>query len=244
MIKAAGAKFETLGLKTRWLLGDCANIQGCTMYASYIYQDAEVRPYLGPLAAHSWGVLDLQGGEITRFADFALEYGLDVWMTEMGWDAFLYSRPEEYPTWLNGVKLAATYSRVLQLSRASVLLYWEFLGNDYSLNDGTQPYPALRLLAQLVEAFPEDTRVLHTAVNTTGLYAVAGEAPSHTVLHVVNLSPDPRTVRIVGLPVGVYEHVVSTEDIVERLAGTVRVGEETILLDLAPMSVHMLMARR
>ena len=54
------------------------------MYASYIYQDAEVRPYLGPLAAHSWGVLDLQDGEITRFADFALEYGLHVWMTEMG----------------------------------------------------------------------------------------------------------------------------------------------------------------
>ncbi len=142
------------------------------------------------------------------------------------------------------MKLAATYSRVLQLSRASVLLYWEFLGNDYSLNDGTQPYPALQLLAQLVGAFPEDTRVLHTAVNTPGLYAVTGEAPSHTVLHVINLAPDPHTVRIVGLPVGAYDHVVSTEDVLGRLVGTVRVGEETILLDLAPMSVHVLMARR
>lgn len=240
LIKQSGARFDQLGLATKWLLGDCAGIGSCLMYAQYIYDDADVRPYLGPLAVHSWDALESKPSDISKVADYVQSAGLELWVTEGGWDPFLYARPEEFSSWNNALRLSATYNRVLQLSHATVIMYWEFLGDDYSTNDGVQPYPVLDILQQLTQAFPAGTVILQTGVNTPHIYAVAGQTPSGYVLHIVNTSDLVKRVEIRGMPQGRYSYSFSTSQQLRQDAGILDFTGVGVTIDLVPESVHVL----
>ena len=198
MISQTGARFDVLGLKTKWLLGDCAGFGSCLNYAKLIYDDQELKPHLGPMAVHSWDALDVKSSGMTKIADFVQAEGLDLWVTEGGWDPFLYTRSEEFPSWNNALRLSAVYNRVLQLSRASVVMYWEFLGDDYSTNDGVRPYPVLDILQQFTQVFPPGTSILETGVNTPQVYAVAGQTPDGYVLHIVHTGDTAQSIEVQG----------------------------------------------
>ena len=240
MIKLTGTRFEELGIKTKWLLGDCAGISSCLMYSKYIYDDPEVKPFLGPLTVHSWDALGAKSTDITNIADFAYTEGLDLWVTEGGWDPFLYARQEEFPTWKNALRLSAVYNRILQLSRATVIMYWEFLGDDYSTNDGVHPYPVLDMLQLLTQSFPEGTTILQTGVNTSQVYAVAGKTPGGYVLHIVNTDNAVSTVKIIGMPDGRYAYNLSTAASIMQDVGVLFLNTDGLTFDLAPESVHVL----
>jgi hypothetical protein len=123
LIREGGPRLESLGLKTRWLLGDTSSAGSFTAYTPRIYAEEDIRPYLGPLAFHSWDAStpDLFLRNIGEFAD---ANGLEVWCTEGGFDAQEWNTPEEFPTWKHAQRLAGIYTRVLRETRATTLLYW------------------------------------------------------------------------------------------------------------------------
>jgi O-glycosyl hydrolase len=240
LIAQAGPRFAELGLETQWLLADAANMQQCLRYAEQIWAAPEVRPYLGPLACHSWDGLGVSERTLEGLSRYAQELDRELWVTESGWDPFLWQQWQEFPTWQNALNLAIVYSRALKSGGATVFLYWQMSGNDYNTNDGREPYPALDVLSQFARQFPAGSQVVQTSPNPLTLYTVAAQAPSHFVLHLINVNIRVTPVRVEGLPNGTYHHMASSEAGTLAPVQTIEVigGKADVLL--MPKSVNVL----
>ncbi len=239
LIGLAGPRFETLGLTTKWLLGDCHNISSCAGYAGDIYAHEEIRPYLGPLAFHSWDATVLDAA-LVDIADFAEANGLEVWCTEGGWDAQLWQMPDQFPTWTNALSLGTIYSRVLKLSRATVIAYWQMMGGDYSINDGEAGFPIWHVLNQYATQFPEGTQIVGTSRDRSGIFILAGQAPDHFVVQVINGNVMDLPAVISGVPAGRYTLIRSSADVVDATTGTYDVTDGRVALDLPRRSISIL----
>jgi hypothetical protein len=238
-VAAARPRFAELGLKTRWLLADSANMSNGLGRARTAWNRTELRPYLGPLAVHSWDA-DAPDETLLALRTFAQAEGLEVWCTEAGWDAFLWNRPEEFSKWPHALNLARIYSRLLKLSGATNILYWEMLGFDYNLNDGQAGFPAFEILRQLSERLPAGTRILETSANTETLVFLAAQAGEKTLVYLVNMAGEPQTVQVNGLPEGDYALEVSTAQALDAVAGPLRSAAGSLTLELPPESVSIL----
>ncbi len=244
LIKQAAPRFAELGLTTRWLLADAANVGGCQRYAGAIWQDVETRPGLGPLACHSWDVLQISDAQLEQLGQFAQKNELELWVTEGGWDAGLWRRSAEFPTWENAFNLAMVYSRMLKFSRAQVFLYWQMSGRDYNINNGQQPFPIMDIIAQFAREFPAGTQVVETSPNSFTLYSVAAAAPDHAAIHLINNNIRFQPVQIEGLPPGTYYHIQSTQNHTLEVVQEVSVGEPGVTIILAPRSVNVLSSQK
>ena len=244
LIAEAGPRFAELGLETRWLLADATSLAACYPYARDIWAQAAARPYLGPLACHSWDGLYVAVQTLERLGAYAGELDRELWITEGGWDFTLWQRSEELPTWGNALNLAVDYSRVLKSARATTLLYWQMSGNDYNLNDGTRAYPSLEMLAQYARHFPPGATLIGTSPDGFTLYSVAARSPDRFALQLINTQIRVQPVRVEGLPAGLYRHVVSDESGTLREAGTVEASAAagrgtTVEVRLPPRSVNV-----
>jgi O-glycosyl hydrolase len=238
LIAQAGPRFAELGLETQWLLADATSLGACQVYARDIWARRDARPYLGPLACHSWDGLSVPDQTLERLAAHAQALERELWITEGGWDFRLWQRPEEFPTWENALNLATAYSRALKSGSATTLLYWQMSGNDYSTNDGTRPYPSLEMLAQYARHFPPGSRIVGTSRDLFTLYSVAVQAREGLTLHLINTQVRVQPVRIEGLPAGGYRHVVSDESGTLREVGRFEV-EGAVEVSLPPQSVSV-----
>jgi O-glycosyl hydrolase len=203
LIAEVAPRLLARGLEVRWLLGDCANMAGCVAYARPIWESAAARPHLGAFAFHTWDATAADSA-LTGLYEFGRSTGLPIRATEGGWDAFLWQRSAEFPSWTNALRLATVYTRVLKLTGASALLYWQMLGRDYNLNDGTSGYPAWLVLQALQRDLPAGSVVLETTGDRGLLYSVAARDGGDAVLVVVNGGTTEQSVRIDGLPAGAY----------------------------------------
>lgn len=239
-IRAAGRRFAELGITTRWLLGDTSNIGDTAWYVAAIYAAEDIRPYLGPLAFHSWDANALDD-TIQRIATLAEKNGLTVYCTEAGWDPFLWRTPERFPTWENALNLARIYARVIKLSRAEVLMYWEMLGRDYYLNDGAQPFPAFTILQQLAQAVPTGSVVLTTSPDRDGVYSFAARHPDGGLaVYLVNTNPAAKQVLLTGLPDARFSHIRSSATERNQPVGWRLVEDGRLWLELTAGSVNLL----
>ncbi|GAP06301.1 hypothetical protein ATHL_01154 [Anaerolinea thermolimosa] len=208
MIREGGERFKELGLETRWLLGDTSNMGENISYASQIWDAVDIRGYLGPLAFHSW---DAQASDdvLLGIGAFADKNGLDVWCTEGGWDAQLWQHPDRFPGYTHALNLAAIYARVLKMTRASRVLYWQMAGRDYSLNDGQKPYPSLQFLDEFKRQFPEGSQVVETSPDRSAIKFVAARKGEAVAVLLVNVSLG-EDVWVEGLQDGTYSVVWSS----------------------------------
>jgi O-glycosyl hydrolase len=235
LLRLAGPRFAELGLETRWLLGDTSNMAEAADYAGWIWQAKDIRPYLGPLAFHSWdaGAADSTLERIGKLAD---ENGLEVWCTEGGWDPSLWQNPERFPTWTHATSLAAVYTRALKMTRATVFQYWQMSGNDYAINDGSQPYPALVFISAFQRAFPAGAVVLKTSPDKGGIKFTAARAGAKYSVIVVNVSVR-ETMTLRGLPDGNYDvHIYSQKSGADS-AHTLAVIDGAAVVDLEGFSI-------
>jgi hypothetical protein len=242
LIEQAGKRFEELGIKTKWLIADTANINGSVSYARSVFKKESIRPYLGVFANHSWdsGTSD---ESYLAVREFALENNLEVWCTEAGSNAFAWQTPEKFLTYSYAIELARVYSRVLKLTGANAILYWEMMGKDYWLNDGTKPYPSFNVIRKLGEQIPPGSVIVETSDNTETFYSVAAQAPEHFGLFLVNIGEQPLTVTVEGLPAGTYTHIQTTETELEKTLKAYSVPNETVSIQIPGMSVHILTTR-
>jgi hypothetical protein len=243
MIRLSGARFAELGLKTKWLLGDCASINGCLDYVKPIWATEDIHPYLGPLAFHNWDGSRTSDNVISALGNWAAEQGLEARCTEGGWDAQLWQRSEEFPSWDNAHQLMVSYNRTIKMSGATAFYYWEMMGGDYALNDGSQPYISMQLLRQLNEAFPPGSQVVATSPNTSSIALFAARTPDGGFgIHLVNKSV-PDLVRINGLPEGEYQLFLFEENALDRPAQSINTQDGSITFTLPGFSVGYLVKK-
>jgi hypothetical protein len=247
-IKEAGPYFDQLGIGAKWLLADASNMGETVSYARAIYSDPTIHLYLGPLAYHSWDYM-ASDHTLTAISEFAEANNLEVWCTEGGWNPFLWQTPREFPTWTNAINQAITYSRLVKLTRATRLLYWEMVGGDYSLNDGTQPYPILSFLTEFKKQFPPGSQVIYTSADYSNLKFVAAQSENTNEnnggisLLIVNRFHKPERVVIEGLPAGEYTLLRSSRSETNRPIWTVRLEGENLELEIAASSINFLTTR-
>jgi hypothetical protein len=242
LIAEVGSRLVARGLHTRWLLGDCANMAGCVSYARPVWESPAARPYLGVFAFHSWDS-SASDAALAGLYDFGRSTGLPIRATEGGWDASLWQRPDQFPTWTNALRLATIYVRVLKLTGASTLTYWQMLGRDYMLNDGASGYPAWQVVRQMQQQIPAGSQVVETSGDRGLLCSLGVRDAGDFVVHLVNGGASDQPVAVSGLPAGSYRQVRSSaagsDQELTPLAGGV-----TISLTLPGESVTLLTTRR
>jgi len=243
LIEQAGKRFDELGLKTKWLIADTSNIDGSVAYARSVLRSEAVRPYLGVFANHSWDS-DSPDSDYLEVREYALENDLEVWCTETGSHAFSWQHPEKFPTYKYALELARIYSRVLKLTGTTTILYWEMMGTDYWINDGTNPYPSFHVIRQFGEQIPPGSVIVETSSNTEELYAVAAQAPEHFSVLMVNTGSESLLVNLQGLPEGKYHHIQTTEGELERNQGVFDPSKNEASLAVPALSYVVLTTRQ
>lgn len=243
MIRIGGQKFVALGLKTKWLLGDCSNMGSCLEYVQSIYAAEDIRPYLGPLAFHNWDGAIVADETINALGDWAAQAGLEMRCTEGGWDAQLWQRPEAFPSYSNARQLVYSYNRTLKMSRATAFYYWEMMGNDYPLNDGSEPYLSMKLLRQLSDAFPPGTHIVETSPNGDTVAIVAGIQPSGKLaVHLVSIT-FAETIVLHGIPDGEYEVYFTERNGLAKNAQFMTVTDGTAQFSMPGFGVAILLQK-
>lgn len=239
LVIQAGDRFAELGLGTRWLLADASNIAETTTYARRIYTNADIHPYLGPLAFHSWDYTT-SDQSLTNIAGFAEENNLEVWCTEGGWNPSLWQTPDKFSTFTNALNQAIIYTRVLKLTRATSLMYWEMMGSDYSMNDGTQPYPIFEFMEMLKKQFPPGATVLSTSKDPQSVKFVAAEVENQVVVLIINRNPIAEKAVLKGLPAGSYHLIRSDKTEMNQPITTYEIEKGSLEFEIAPSSINFI----
>jgi hypothetical protein len=210
IIRAAAPRFAAADIHAQWLIADAHNIQATLGYAQNLLDAEDIRPSLGVLAFHSWDA-DAPDDALIAIADFAQKNNLDVRCTEGGWKAFYWYTPEQFPSWENALQISRIYSRVIKLTRATVIQYWQMMGNDYAVNDGAQAYPALTALKLMTTHFPAGAIIVESSANTNTIYNLAALVDDRLVMQLINTADNEARIDVVGLPAGSYTLIQFTK---------------------------------
>ena len=189
-IRQAGPVLKSLGLKTKFLVGDTGGGSSLAPFANTLLEDPSLRDYLGPIAFHSWDAMNVKDADYEGIRALGAKFGKPIWCLECGYDAGLWRQEgNPFATWDNALKLALAYEKTIRLSGASVMDYWTYQDN-YPLVDknGPKPYPAFEVVRQMEEVFGSGQKVVKAASNTSELRAL-GTIDSRGVLYVLLVNP-------------------------------------------------------
>lgn len=212
-IRVIGAHLESLGLKTKMVLGDVSHPRGTHVYTLPAAEDEEAMRHVGAVSFHSWG--GAAPAQYEAWAELAERLGLPLLVAEMGADPAAW-RGRSFDSYWYGLEEVRMYQELLRDARPQGMMYWEFTA-DYSLlrrtEAGLEPTGRFWLtkhFTDLTPAWPEGLRagsdhakVLISAFHKDGAYAV----------HIANLSA-ARNAALTGLPpeATVWRVFVTTEE--------------------------------
>jgi O-glycosyl hydrolase len=203
-IEQAGPRFRSLGLKTKFLVGDTTGGMPFADYVRPILADQAAAPYLGALAFHCWDALSAPDDSYRAIAAIGRESNKPVWCTEGGYDAGLWQQPDPWGSWTNGLNTARAYVKTLRLSGAATVDYWTYQ-NNYQIvsSDGSTPYPIYYVISQMEDALPSGARVVATECDNDDVETLAtvGPAPGQFSILLVN-QDGAGTVTLSGLSEG------------------------------------------
>ncbi len=202
-IKKAGARFASLGLPTKWVVGDVSNPSAAVSYITPILQDSSIAQYLGPISVHSWNADSIPDSTFSGIYTMANQYGKNVWILEVGLDSAGWEIDGYTSTWSYGFKLARLHYRLLKNMRATVLDYWEY-GTDYELMDRytLAPYPAYYMVKQLADLLLPGTEVVETTSSSSSVLVLSGihRTTGKFMVQLINTGSAAETASLTGLP--------------------------------------------
>lgn len=232
-IRMAGPRFQSLGLKTKFLVGDTGNGAGFVRYVPPLLEDPALAPYLGPLAFHCWDALGAQDSTYEQIAAIGRKYNKPIWCTEAGWDAGLWQRPNPWGSWENALRTAEAYEKTLRLSSARLMLYWTY-EDDYPLTnkDGSRPYPVWHVVKQMEDVFRPHWRIATATSTSDDLHVLPAVAPNgrECSLLLVNLAGEGRAA-LQGLPANARVTISTSTAAAQRQTTTAtvdRMGRLTV----------------
>jgi hypothetical protein len=211
-VRRIGAHFESLGLKTKMLLGDVSHPRGTHVYVLKAAEDPEAMQYAGAVSFHSWGGATRQQYE--AWAELAERLQLPLLVAELGTDASGW-RGRSYDSYWYGMEEIRLYQELLLYAKPRGTMYWEFTA-DYSLVrlDGSDIVPTGRfwLTKQLTNLTPPDSEALAVASDHPKvLLSAFGKDGAYTV-HIANVSA-ARNAAVTGLPeeIAEWRAILTTE---------------------------------
>lgn len=228
-IKRLGARFESLGLKTKLLLAEAHDPKPID-YPDATIADPDAMKHVGAIAYHSWN-----GGsdeQLIAWREHARKIGLPLLVTEGGTDpdAYKYRALLDEPWY--ALDEAAMYVRTLSLSQPESMLHWE-LTTDYGLvNAGENAGDPIRTTQRWwqykqVDRFtpPAGASVIAASSDHPYITAAAlatGGTPDADVIHLVNTGP-ARPITVTGLPDRSVEYQLVVTDATSHLRDLERV---------------------
>ncbi|GAB4109459.1 MAG: hypothetical protein Kow001_09550 [Acidobacteriota bacterium] len=254
-VKSIGQYLQSLGLKTKLLIGDCANASN-PAYVEPLAADPEALQYAGPVAYHSWNGSSPEN--YRRWREIATSLGRPLLVTEVGSDPGAWHYPSIFWTYGYALDDLANYFGFLTHSRPQGALQWE-LTSDYPLvrrnPDGTfspsQRFWFVKHLANLtppgaeyLEAVSpsEDVGILAFRGSDSGAPAEAtGVSGDRWVIHLANFGP-ARVVHLTGFPVeaGWFQAYRTSSGESMRLLEPLEVERGVVSVELAAQSLTSL----
>lgn len=211
MIKRIGAHFESLGLKTKLLLGDAANPRDSHKYVLPTAADPAAMKYVGALSFHSWGNGSPQ--HYRAWGDVADWTGLPLLVGEAGVDPGSW-RNRMFDSYAYGLREARQYQELLRDSRPQSLLFWQYT-EDYGVvrlgdNGVIEPTGRFHFLKHFSNLSPRRSHVVASSSDQADVLVSAFASDAAFVVHLVNTGP-ACTTHLTGLPAGSWRTVVTTE---------------------------------
>lgn len=246
-MKRAIPRFEQLGLKTKWLVGDTSNGGALVAYATPLLEDRDLEPYLGPISFHAWDALGATDTSYIAIAQLAKRFNRPVWCLEMGYDAQLWqAKPPVWDTWDNALKLSQAYYKALRHAESSVVDYWEYQA-DYPLvggKNGDEPFPAFFAVKQFATAFPPGAQVVQAQATGESLSVLAAKDNKAKTFSVLLLNAGGAgQVTFSGLPKGKTVSLLQSDSKAQlrKVPGAFTVGSDgTVTIPVATRSLTTL----
>jgi O-glycosyl hydrolase len=207
-----GERFEKHGIETKLLVGEAHSIrkEEHIQYLKDVWNEFQsVQKYFGGIAYHSWKtVTDWQYREVGRFAK---SMGQKVLCTEVGVEPEMWCEPEPLRSWWHAREVGLMYARMISLSRASIITYWEYQ-DDYPLcSENLQAFPVWYAVKHYAANFKPGMIVVECSSSDEQVKAVsATDCEGGFVLNIHNALNDGEenyvqaVVEIEGLPEGSY----------------------------------------
>lgn len=243
LIKQSGPIFAGHGLKTKWLVGDVSNAIDALPFITPILQDPGTAAYTGPISFHSWDSTS-PDSVLTGIADIAAQYGKEVWCEELGYDPYLWQNPvTQWGTWEFASKTNKIFSRVMRLSKTTVVDYWQYQEDYEPINkQSLVPYPVYYLIEQMAKNLTPGTTVVKVSTDDTDLLPLAAknQGDNRFFAQVQNLSGSSKSVTLTGLPNQPLKLVRSSINENNATIGTYTPVNGTLTLTLKGDSVNTL----
>jgi O-glycosyl hydrolase len=247
-LKRIGAHLESLGLKTKMLLGDVCQPRGSASYLKPALEDPEALKYCNIVSFHSWGgASPAQYGEWAALAErlklplLVGEAGVDAW----AWNDAKYRQPNY------AIREMVHYLEILRHARPQAILLWEYT-NDYSTVEQDKDKKALRptlrfaLQRHWCQFIPPGSEGLATASDQPAVLAMAYRVPptptgAGLTVHLGNAQWG-RPCVLTGIPAAVKELRVvrSTQGELFKQLPPVAVKDGQVNLDLPSESLTTL----
>jgi O-glycosyl hydrolase len=207
IIKRIGARFQSLGLKTRMLLGDVAGPRDTAPYVEATIADPEAMQYVGAVAFHSWG-----GGTDAHYAAWAAaarKANRPLLVTEAGIDAAAWHYTHIFQEYWYAMGEVKQYQELLRHAQPQGIILWEY-SNDYGIAEATkagdtvdiQPGKRFFFLKQFSNLTPPAAQGLATtSTHPEILFTAFRDKTGQLALHLVN-DAAAREITLRGLPAG------------------------------------------
>ncbi|ACB77344.1 hypothetical protein [Opitutus terrae] len=211
MIKRIGAHLESLGLKTRLLLGDTANPRDSHKYVLPTAADPAAMRYVRALSFHSWGNGTPQ--QYRAWGDVADWTQLPLLVGEAGVDPGSW-RNRMFDSYAYGLREARQYQELLRDTRPQTLLFWEYT-EDYGVvrvgdDQRLEPTGRFYFLKHFSNLSPRHGQVVASSSDQPDVLVSAFAKGDVLVVHLVNTGPACEA-QLAGLPAGPWRQIVTTE---------------------------------
>ncbi len=223
-IRRIGSYLETLGLRTRMLLGDTANPRDSHKFALPTAADPGAMRYVGAVSFHSWG--NGTPEQYGAWGDLAGWLGLPLIVAEAGVDPGAYQNAA-YDSFAYGLREARQFQELLRFARPQSILYWQFT-DDYALvhvgpKGEIEPTGRFWMMKQFANLSPAKGGVIATGSDQPDVLISGFARGTAIAVHILNTGPE-RDATLSGLAQGTWRRVTTTEpagyqEAQENLAG-------------------------
>ncbi len=211
MTRRIGAHFESLGLKTKLLLGDTANPRGTHSYVLPTIADPEAMKYVGALSFHSW--LSGSPEQYRAWAEVAAWTGLPLIVGEGGYDPSSW-RNKMFDSYAYGLKEIEQYQQLLRDAKPVSILFWQYT-EDYGLvrvtaDKAIEPTGRFFFMKHFSNLTPLHSDVVASSSDQADVLVSAFRKGDTLAVHIANLGP-ARALTLEGLTGSGWRAVTTTE---------------------------------
>jgi O-glycosyl hydrolase len=225
LIQTAGAKFQSLGVSTKWVVGDAYETADAVSYITPILQTPGVLQYVGAISYHTWWSDSLPASSYSAIAALGQQYSLPVFATEVGVEGGDVTT--DTSSYAYAEATAAMYYNILGPGEVNAAMDWEFQ-NDWPVASAVtgQPYPIFYMLQQMGNTFTPGTQIVgSSSTDSTMLPLAAINAQTGNFsLQIQNTGSVDEQVTLTGMPAGSYNFIFTSPTQDEVSNGSVTVG--------------------